>query len=682
MDLQGRRMVKSAKVQNVAVALVLASQLLVPVALAEINPAVELQGAIAKEQVDGDLKTAIAIYKKIAADTSAPRDMRAKALLHLARCYEKLGQQAQTVYRQIVSDFGDQPEAAQARARLAVLKQKDRPAASAAMTQRKIDIEPNQTILSPWHTDGQRAIYLSRTWELIYGDLAGKSKRVIFKPQLYPPRWVFPSRNLSMVLLAVDAEKPDQRGILAVLNTDGTGYREIAHVDVSHYEPLNWSWDERYVLVSRPSLEGTKTLVRVSIADGQIRELLSPKTGNVISSAFSPDGRFVAYEVAPSEADHFSRIFVQPAEGGESKLVYEERQATPTSGSSLKLLDWTADGRHLAIASERTGKSALHLVPTRDGKSAGEPVFVIYGNFEQGVTTASGGLVYSSVKPGGLWAVYLASLDSNGRLGEWKNLELRLGTHGYYPAPRWSGDSNQFSYIARSESAEQNWVVHLHSLSTGEDREVYHAFGNASCVWAVQQPKLFCMDTAEKTDIFSIAVDSGEIAQLRTFPKGQVFELAKSSPDGLALYMSYVGGKWLRWEIATGQDTITDHVPPQEIDARWLIRWTKQSIAIHPVQGGDWRPLVLSKFPINHFSLTPDGNWLLYHDVDSVGKDSLFRVATVGGTPERLGIFPTDSHYGNIQISPDGSKILVSSLEHAAHQLWLLENFVPPAPKR
>ena len=98
--------------------LIIPSQLLVP-AFAQTKPAVELEGAIAKEQVDGDLRTAIAIYLKISADTSASRDVRAKALLHLAACYEKLGQQARKLYEQIVRDFADQPAAAQARAWLA-----------------------------------------------------------------------------------------------------------------------------------------------------------------------------------------------------------------------------------------------------------------------------------------------------------------------------------------------------------------------------------------------------------------------------------------------------------------------------------------------------------------------------------------------------------------------------------
>src|ERR1700722_7689490 len=130
---------------------------------AQPRPAVELEGAIAKEQVDGDLKTAIAIYQKIAADTSAPRDIRARALLHQARCYEKLGQQAQTVYRQIVRDFGDQPEAVQAKARLSALAKADRADTPAGMTQRKIETPASSFMMGPQSTDGNHVVYLSHS---------------------------------------------------------------------------------------------------------------------------------------------------------------------------------------------------------------------------------------------------------------------------------------------------------------------------------------------------------------------------------------------------------------------------------------------------------------------------------------------------------------------------------------
>jgi len=118
-------------------------------------------------------------------------------------------------------------------------------------------------------------------------------------------------------------------------------------------------------------------------------------------------------------------------------------------------------------------------------------------------------------------------------------------------------------------------------------------------------------------------------------------------------------------------------------DGRWLIRWAKRNLAIRPTQGGEWNPLVSFKdFGTSQANITPDGNWLLYHYVDSAGKHSLFRVATGGGTPERLGDLPTNSQSGGMMISPDGSKILIGVWEGTANELWSLENFVPPAPKR
>jgi len=655
---------------------------------AQTSPAVELQAAMTKEQVDGDLKTAIAAYRKIAADKSGPRDVRAKALLHLAGCYEKLGQQAQNVYQQIVRDFADQPAATQARARLAALKQDDRPAAPATMTQRRIEITSPNT--GPGDTDGHRVVYEDRaTGEVIYGDIAGHSKRVIFKGKPDElPGWS-PSKDFSMVFLRFHA-KPGQPQTFAVVNTDGTGYREIAKLDASPVCWPSWSWDNRYLLCAQ-SKDGTSRLLRISVADGQTRELLSLKAAKVTAVTFSPDGRLVAYQAQPSSvAEPVSQIFVMPAEGGTPQLVYEERLTSMLA--SLKLLDWTADGRYLAIASERTGKGALHLLPIKDGKSAGEPVFVRAGDFEEGATTAAGGLIYRSVEPGGAWAVYIAALDANSRAGVWKRLDLPLG-NTLNPGPQWSADSNQIVYSAQYEDVGQTGgeSIRLRNLSTGGDREIYHALGYTHCTWASQQPKLFCAENGMgKTDILSISVDSGQVERLHTLPGSPLFG-PHSSRDGQALY-TFRGdfvkeGELLRWEIATQRETVLERIPSPASgsvspDERWVVEVDGQrNVKIRPTSGGDWKPL-LSDSHAGHFSLTPDGNWLIYHSVDSAGKHSLFRVATSGGQPERLGDFPTTSADGSLEISPDGRKVMaaVGDYEHI-DELWSLENFVPPAPK-
>jgi hypothetical protein len=422
----------------------------------------------------------------------------------------------------------------------------------------------------------------------------------------------------------------------------------------------------------------------------------SLKAALVPSAYLSPDGRSIAYQVLPtSSADPMSRIFVMPAGGGEPQLIYEQRQTNSffIMFQHLRLLDWTADGRYLAIGTERTGKSALDLLPIKDGKSAGAPVFVKYGDFRMGQTTATGGLIYHSVKPGGVWAVYLASLDANDHPGDWKRLNLPLGNISN-PFPQWSNDGNQIAYVAQSEDLGQGGgqVVHVRNLSSGEDHAIYHPQGHATCAWAAQQPKVFCSDVADKaTQVVSIAADSGEIARLHSFSGDEQFWIDYSSRDDRSLYFSRggdnSGGQLVRWEMASQQEALLEQYPPKSYgemssDERWLIRMTGKNVEIRPMSGGDWKPLVSRVLDAGHVDFTSDGQWLLYHDADSAGKPGLFRIATVGGQPERLGDFPSDAPSGTMRISPDGSKVLVAAGEYQhGYELWSLENFVPPAPK-
>jgi hypothetical protein len=179
--------------------LALSSPMVVRPAFGQFNSAaVCLEAGVAKEDVDGDLKSAMEIYQKIAADLSAPRDVGAKALLRLAGCYEKLGRQARQVYEQIVRDYADQPAASQARTRLASLKQLEHPAAPTTMTVRKIE----------WSAVGRRF---------------GRSQRMIFKAEPdRAPGWI-PARDFAMACIGLPS-KPNHPRVLAVVKTDGTGY--------------------------------------------------------------------------------------------------------------------------------------------------------------------------------------------------------------------------------------------------------------------------------------------------------------------------------------------------------------------------------------------------------------------------------------------------------------------------
>src|SRR5437016_5701089 len=80
-----------------------------------------LKAAQNTELVDGNPQAAIKQYQAIVAKYGkTDRAVAASALIHLAKCYEKMGNaEARRTYEQVVKDYADQKEAvAEARARI------------------------------------------------------------------------------------------------------------------------------------------------------------------------------------------------------------------------------------------------------------------------------------------------------------------------------------------------------------------------------------------------------------------------------------------------------------------------------------------------------------------------------------------------------------------------------------
>jgi outer membrane protein assembly factor BamD (BamD/ComL family) len=104
------------------------------------DPEVLLQAAIQKETVDGDLRGAIERYKKLA--QTGNRSVAAQALIHMAECYRKLGDDdSRKTYERVVRDYGDQTEAVRlARTRL------ETSGSGKSMTTRKVWTPPDPSL--------------------------------------------------------------------------------------------------------------------------------------------------------------------------------------------------------------------------------------------------------------------------------------------------------------------------------------------------------------------------------------------------------------------------------------------------------------------------------------------------------------------------------------------------------
>jgi Tol biopolymer transport system component len=628
---------------------------------------VRLQAGMTKENVDGDLKSAMDIYQKIADDRSAPRDVRSKALLRLAGCYEKLGGQAQKVYEEVVRNFADQPAAAQARNRLAALRQEEHEPAT--MTQRKIELPfPSRQTFEVFQTDGKRQLYKDgATGPLMISDLAGNNKRVVFEPKVepaWPGIFYIPSRDLSMVFVAFHAANAPF--VRAVIKTDGTGYREISGIShESGSSTPDWSWDNRYLFSCEKDPDGTPQLVRFSAADGELRRL---RAMDCAVSRPSPDGRFVA--LATGRRQNFGKVLIMPSQGGEPQQVFDH----------ARLLDWTRDGHYLLIDSPHSGAEALYMLPIQDGQVAGDPIFVQNGPFMTGSTNASGALVYRSSVPGGGFAAWLGTRDAFGRVSNWQNLNL-AANFGYSFDSRWSPDSSQILYVAPNEATKADrWALRLRNIATGEERVVYRGSGDSrpNCNWAQQTPNLVCV---QSRDLVSVSIDTGRVERLGSLAAGGN-SFFFDGGDARTFYVwRQPGFEFTRWDANTQQETTLDRLTGfGQIsscilfpDQRWMARRNKGAIEIRPTGGGDWKPLI-SLAP-TEMAFTPDGNWVLYHGVDAAGKPSLFRVSTTGGQPERVGDFPSSTQEGFLSVSPDGQKMIAEI--RIAPEEWVLENYEP-----
>jgi len=677
--------------------------------------AIQLEAARQKAEVEGDLAGAIRQYEAIAAQyASSNRAVAAQALLLKADAYRQQGDaREKTIYDSILGDFADQREvAATARARRG-----DTSVRAGGLDVRNDRVwTTSDTNLDFWSGDvSPDGRYLSlvdwTTGDLALHDfVANTNRRLTRNPDPMPPSGFpgfasssafSPDGRLVAYSWLTDESHPPQVRILPVgpstgaaprlLFERGGGTRDVRVAD--------WSSDGKTLAIQLRLADDTKQIATASVADGTVKVLTSLQWHGTSDLMFSPDGRWLAYDVAVGDAG-LRDVHVIAVDGTSNAPVV-------TDAANDVIVGWTPDGA-LLFESDRSGTPGLYLVRLDRGKPAGRPTplkdpLPIHGSFK----VTSGGTLRYAVGTGGP-VVSVASVDftTGATIAQpvpftERQPALRIGA--------WSPDGKWLVGRAQAQSFPYLVVVNVDS---GEQRSLRPGLTWINQVtWlAANEIVVRGVDAKGRSGLFRVAAQSGETVPIeltdcrmeRCPVDAKTIKLIHSvSPDFQSIYYAFqpptgqqgdrvlvqrdlrsgrerelLRGRGLfGFRLSPQGDRMTFIEPDSDAKSNVLKVVDIATLKAHEVtratDGAVLKTLV---------EWTPDGEHLLFGRLEEK-KTSAWMVAASGtGTPVRLQLDlldKTQSAYRSVQVHPDNRRVLLLSGAPEVWEVWTLENFLP-----
>jgi len=664
------------------------------------------QEAHRKETIDGDLKSAIDLYRRAIAEAGSNRLVAAQALVRMGECYEKLGDtEARKAYERVVRDFGDQKDPAEtARAHLAAMGGLGHPP---GITLRKVwAIEGGWLEGSPSPDGRYHSFHDPKTGDLAVRDLVtGQNRRLTNKgtwaeSREYAEASVISGDGKQIAYAWYNKEKFYE---VRICEIDGSNPRTVYRdKEFGHWlEPYQWTPDGKQILAileRRPGeVKPRQELALIPVAGGPVRFL---KMRWWWYANVSPDGRFLVYD-APGEKADQSDVWLLSLEGGQEVPLV---RSPAGDGNPV----WMPSGDKVLFTSNRTGTRGFWAIDVVDGKPRGVPQLLKdgVGRVRPNGFTRRGDFYFSTRTDIG--EVYVTELDPvEGKvLGPPAPIAQRSA--GPNLAPSWSPDGRRLAYYSLFlRNGQRASTLVILSVETGEEREIpvrlellplpviWLPDGKSVFVGAWGTPKHDLLTN------YRVDIQTGDHLFVRSFPL-PVPGAGDISPDGKTHFFFANGEPKLglgviACDIETGQQREIARIPDLAVggfpkltvspDSKHLAlrlpvegnQWTALRLA--PATGGEWRELC--RFPQSEFlerswdlAWTPDGrNVLMMRRTGKDGIPELWRIPVAGGTPQRTGL-SAESMGPVVAPHPDGRRIAFESGGRGveANELWVLEN--------
>jgi Tol biopolymer transport system component len=674
----------------------------------------QFEKALYVEEGQGNLQKAIGLYQDIVKRFPGEREVAAKAQLHIGLCYEKLGLgEAQKAFQEVVENYPEQSEAVKvAREKLSVLTRARTLLGKGReeLTIRQVWTGPGVDILGAVSPDGR---YLSFV-DWVTGDLAvrdltsGTNRRLTNKGtwQQSPEfalfsEWAPDSRRI--VFQWYTKNEIYELRVFDILDSAArTVYQSRGKTEYVH--PFSWSPDGRSILaaiyaVVDSSVERMVQLTLIPVDGGPVKVLKTRSDADSSAGwgfAFSPDRKYIAYDIQQKDKTERRDIFLLSAEGNtESPLIMHPANDT--------VIGWTPDAEGLLFVSDRTGTQDIWFVRVAGGQPQGDPQLVKpgVGQMEPMGITAVGALFYGL--QGGGTDVYEVVIDpQTGKIASpAKKAVLLYEGHNAYPD--YSPDGKLLAYTSAQSipTFQSRKFLGILSLETGRIRELrpdLAAFGYPR--WAPNGRHISVEGSGRdgRKGIYRVDVESVDVVPIVLIDKGMEIYSHRWSKDGKAMFYS-IGdragktGSILVHNFEKGQNERVAGAPSNaqffdiSPDGKWLAllnRDDQRVISIMPVTGGEPREIFRFEQRGN-FVITPawsaDGRYIYFSKLQKPQGEGnewdLYRVSLDKGEAQHLGL--TMAQLRHYSLHPDGQRLAFSSMgaNPEQSQVWVMENILP-----
>jgi len=664
------------------------------------------QKAMMKEEGEGSLMEAIDLYKQLVDQPDAGREIKARALLQLGKCYQKLGkQEARSAFQKLIQEFGDQTELVnEARQLLSMLQAGltgNDNASGIVMKQFWPDAGPGAQGGS-LTSDGQFMSHTGSDGNLALRELSSGKTELLTKEGT----WTEPSQ-----FNVVSKISPDDKQI-AYGWYSKEGIHEVHLVDIENPSPKVlysregiaafpecWSPDGTKLIIEAQDLN--KMVVKKLLLDVSSLETIEIPGSNMHgmgSAFFSSDGKYVFFETrVKDENNNCDLMAVSLDDLTESVLV--------ENPANDYLLGCIPDRNDILFISDRLGSQDIWLLSVVDGKPDDEPRRILpgIGKINPIDFTENGDFYfrYQTYQ----YTASTAPIDENTSTIDLSAIDLFPGSNY---GLEFSPSGKYIIYTKEIDNLDQPGGrlnrLHIRNNDTKEDEELIVYNRVRYPVWSADEKSLFCIGHTgnkfkldeDNGGIYQIDVETGKFEQILSFPTIENSDgenhWAKSrvecSKDQKSLYYLF-GDRIVKRELGSGKETvIVKDMPLARFldlskDGKKILFGTTDeanqtsTLLSMPTDGGPVDEIFTSAKSgiINNADWSSDGTKVFFSQIHDYGTkgSSIWSVSNDGQNPKKL--WQTPDNITSLSINPAGGLIAVSILKHE-EECWMMSNYL------